>query len=158
AMVHPDSVDLVRQRGEARLAGDNVLQRYEYKIKTKQGVTRWLDFSSSPILFEGHQALLCVAMDVTERKRAERLQAALYRISERSNSAQDLDQLYAAIHGIIGELMYADNFYIALLDSDKKQLSFPHFVDTLDPQAETRDLGRGLTEYVIRTGSPVLAD
>ena len=39
-----------------------------------------------------------------ERKRAERLQAALYRISDCANSVDDLGQLYKNLHSIIGEL------------------------------------------------------
>src|SRR5204862_7653923 len=69
-----------------------------------------------------------------------------------------LADLYATIHCTIGELMYAKNFYIALLSEDGEQLSFPYFVDQRDPAAQTRGLRRGLTEYVIRTGKPLLAD
>src|SRR3989442_10109000 len=35
-------------------------------------------------------------------------------------------------------------------------LSFPYFVDEADPRPEPKKLGRGLTEYVLRTGEPLL--
>ena len=53
--------------------------------------------------------------------------------------------------------MYARNFYIALYDSDSELLSFPYFVDEQDPTPAPKKLGRGLTEYVLRTGEPLLA-
>ena len=41
---------------------------------------------------------------------------ALYRVAEKSSSAHDLQQFFAAVHGIVDELIYARNFYIALYD------------------------------------------
>src|SRR5207253_7232666 len=55
--------------------------------------------------------------DVTETRRAERVQLATYRISEAAQSARSLQELFAAIHEIVGELMPAKNFYIALYDA-----------------------------------------
>jgi len=42
-----------------------------------------------------------------ERERSEKVQAALYRIAETASAAQDMHEFYAAIHRIVGELMYA---------------------------------------------------
>jgi PAS domain S-box-containing protein len=95
--------------------------------------------------------------DHTERERAEQLQAATYRISEAAHAAEDLPELFRAIHGIISELMPARNLYIALYDADVGLLSFPYWVDEHDPPPAPRQLERGLTEYVLRTGQPLLA-
>src|SRR4029077_12948324 len=53
-------------------------------------------------------------IDISERKRAEKLQSALYRIAATASTTEDIDQFYRAIHSIVGELMYAKNFYVAL--------------------------------------------
>jgi signal transduction histidine kinase len=37
-------------------------------------------------------------------------------------------------------------------------VSFPYFVDQVDPPPEARKAGRGLTEYILRTGKPQLID
>src|SRR5439155_20758275 len=50
--------------------------------------------------------------------------------------------------------MYARNFYIALYDPVTQLLSFPYFVDEADPRPEPKKLGRGVTEYVLRSGEP----
>ena len=55
----------------------------------------------------------------SEHQRSEKLQAALYRIAETASAAQDMQEFYSTIHSIIRELMYADNFYIALYDADR---------------------------------------
>ena len=94
--------------------------------------------------------------DTTESRRAEQVQLATYRISEAAHSARNLQELYAAIHRIVGELMPAKNFYIALYDRATELLSFPYFVDEFDTEFPAKKLGKGLTEYVLRTGQPLL--
>ena len=95
--------------------------------------------------------------DISERKRAESLQSALYRIAEKANSIDDLQSFYSAVHNIIGELMYAGNFFIALYDDTTKLVTFPYFVDEVDTTPPPRKMKRGLTEFVLRTGAPLLA-
>ncbi len=157
-LVHPDHLAMLRARGAARERGEPVPSRYEFKIVNKSGEERWLDFSAGTVRFGGHQAVLATAFDITERKRAEQLQSALYRIAECANAAEDLQTVYATIHKIVGELVYARNFYIALYDEPSGLLSWPYFVDEEDEfPPPPRGLRRGLTEYVLRTGQPLLA-
>jgi PAS domain S-box-containing protein len=96
--------------------------------------------------------------DPTEQARAEQIQVATYRISEAAHASSTLDDLYREIHRIVGELMPATNFYIALYDAPTDTVSFPYFVDERDPFLPPQRAGRGLTEYVLRTGEPLLAD
>lgn len=72
-IVHPDFKDLVKQRGLARLRGEQVENRYEFKILCKDGTERWLDFTATLINYKGKTAALGIAMDITERKTAETL-------------------------------------------------------------------------------------
>jgi diguanylate cyclase (GGDEF)-like protein len=96
--------------------------------------------------------------EVEERQRGEQLQAALFRIAELGSAAGSPEEFYAAVHRIIGRLLYAENFYIALLDETGQRIDFPYSVDEFDGERPSRDLSRGLTEYVLRTGKPLLAD
>lgn len=95
--------------------------------------------------------------EIVERKRAERLQAALYQIAQLATSDIDSSQFYSRIHDIVGGLLNADNFFIALLSDDGRRLEFPYYVDTRLQRARPgRPLGDGLTELVLRRGEPVL--
>src|SRR5438552_1898323 len=94
--------------------------------------------------------------DVTESKRAEQIQLATYRISEAAHAARTLQELFGAIHRIVGELMPAKNFYIALYDAAADHLTFPYHVDEYDTDFPSKKPGKGLTEYVLRTGQPLL--
>jgi diguanylate cyclase (GGDEF)-like protein len=101
---------------------------------------------------------IALRQEITERQRGERLQSALFRIAEVANSGETMETFYAAIHGIVGALLDARNFYIALLSESGDELDFPFSVDEQPDVYESRKLGRGLSEYVLRTGKPLLAD
>ncbi len=85
-----------------------------------------------------------------------RVQNAIYRISEATLSAHDLDELYAAIHAIISELMPADNFHIALYDPKEDLFHIPYVRDEFNDPWPPFKPGHGLGAYVLRTGKPLL--
>lgn len=88
----------------------------------------------------------------------EKVQASVYLISEATHRSRNLDELYRTIHEVITDLMPArNNFYIALHDPKTDLLSYPYFVDEFEDPPGTEKTGRGLTEYVLRTGCPLLA-
>lgn len=93
----------------------------------------------------------------TKIQRAEKVQAALYQISESAHTSEDLNELYCLIHAVIAELMPANNFYIALYDESSDLISFPYYVDEFDAAPMPVKPGRGLTEYVLSSGQPLLA-
>ena len=92
------------------------------------------------------------------------MQAALYRIADAASSAEDLAGFYRTVHEIVGTLMRAENFYIALYDQARRTINFPYYVDTVDTDIpdpgtwEPFGVGnaRGSTAYVLRTGRPAL--
>jgi len=142
--------------GETLAKGEKVT--LETKRQRKDGTQVDVCISTAPVIIGGRQAAIyALYRDISDQKRAEALSSALYRIAERTSSAEDLQQFYAAMHNIVGELMNARNFYIALYDPVTQLLSFPYFVDEEDPTPAPKKLGRGLTEYVLRTGEPLLA-
>jgi len=95
--------------------------------------------------------------EVLERQRAERLQAALFHLAQLATADIDENEFYERTHAVVGELINAENFFIALLSDDRKKLVFPYYVDAGVRKAQERPLGRGLSEYVLRTGQPLLA-
>src|SRR5919108_635499 len=91
-----------------------------------------------------------------EQARAHQLQAATFRIAQAAIATPGLQMLLPVIHQIVAELMPAKNLYIALYDAATDLLSFPYAVDEHDTDVAPRRPGKGLTEYVLRTGEPLL--
>lgn len=98
-------------------------------------------------------------LEVAERERAEHLHSALFQIAELSSQRGDMEQLFQSLHGIVGELLVARNFYIALYDVASQEVTFPYYVDEHQSQRPGPRRGnRGLTEYVIRQRRACLID
>jgi two-component system cell cycle sensor histidine kinase/response regulator CckA len=147
---------------ETAWIGDNVRKGNKISMETRRSRTDGslvdVQVSASPVIVDGqHVATYVSYREITEQKRAEELNSALYAIAARAHSDEDPRDFFAAIHTIVGQLMNARNFYIALYDAETQLLTFPYFVDEFDPPPAPKRLGRGLTEYVIRTGEPLLA-
>ena len=100
--------------------------------------------------------------EIEERRHAEALQHALFRISSLSADEGDQTTLCAKLHTIIGDLLPVKNFYVAEHDPDAAFFRMVYYVDeTWRGPSRTNDLlpyGDGLTSLVLRTGEALLLD
>ncbi|HEY3618127.1 MAG TPA: PAS domain S-box protein [Candidatus Sulfotelmatobacter sp.] len=155
-VVPPDRLTEFRWVTESLAKGERIV--LETQRRKKDGSLLDVSVSCAPLLLDGKIAGFYAGYhDISDRKRVEALSSALYRVAEKSSSAHDLQQFFAAVHGIVDELMYARNFYIALYEPASDVLSFPYFVDEQDSAPPPKKLSRGLTDYLIRSGQPLLA-
>jgi two-component system, cell cycle sensor histidine kinase and response regulator CckA len=155
-VVPPDRLAESRWIGEALVKGQPIT--LETQRRRKDGALIDVSVSCAPLRIDSSiEGYYAGYHDISDRKRVEALSSALYRVAEKSSSAHDLQQFFAAVHGVVDELMYASNFYIALYDPVTEMLSFPYFVDEQDKTPTAKKLGKGLTDYLIRHGQPLLA-
>lgn len=96
--------------------------------------------------------------EIQRLRKAKRLQAALYKISETVSLCRNLEELYQSVHAIIATLIPAKNLYIAIMDEETGMLHFPYRVDECNGNPGSRKLTNGLAEYLIRIGQPMLID
>ena len=155
-VVPPERLAESRWVTEALAKGERIT--LDTQRRKKDGTLLDVSVSCAPLLLNGKMAGFYAGYhDISDRKRVEALSSALYRVAEKSSSAHDLQQFFAAVHSIVDELMYARNFYIALYDPSIDLLSFPYFVDEQDSAPPSKKLGTGLTDHLIRSGQPLLA-
>lgn len=126
--------------------------------RKRDGTLIDVEIVSHTVEFAGRRARLVLATDVTERRRAEQLQQAVYQIARAADTAETLAAFFQQIHEVIGTVMPARNFYISLYDDGTDMLSFPYFVDEVDVPLPPQKPGHGLTAYVLRTGKSLLCD
>lgn len=70
-LVHPDHRELLRQKLQARLRGDEVPNNYQFKVICKGGVELWADFTGDIIHYRGEPALLGTVSDISGVKEAQ---------------------------------------------------------------------------------------
>jgi diguanylate cyclase (GGDEF)-like protein/PAS domain S-box-containing protein len=117
-LVHPACRKLVVSGGRSGQEGISVAPQPEVKIVTKKGEERWLDITVSTIHFEGAQAELVSAFDLTGRKHAEE-QEHLLATTDHLTSLGNYRQLLDVLNTEIERFGRAGRpFAILLLDLD----------------------------------------
>jgi len=114
-VVHPLDRERIRDRVLASVERLGP-SRHEFRIVTRGGEERWLDFTAASTIFEGRPALLGTAFDVTDRKRAEdRIEYQAYHdaLTDLPNRMLFLDRLQVALaharrHGGTVAVMFLD--------------------------------------------------
>ena len=101
-----------------------------------------------------------LAREVAERRRAEQIQHALYQIADLSACALEPEALAVNLHRIVGELMVAKNFLIALAHPATNELSVPYYADEKDSYAPNQrfPIGAGMVSHVLQTRQAQLHD
>lgn len=151
-----DRNSVLQSAASNTLSGITYSEEYSLLRKSRRPV--WVNDTYSISLEPGKPALVQgVLFDITRRKRAEIAQSAIYRISQAAYAVDKPEDLYALIHRALSDLMPVDNFYIALYNPEEMMIHFPYFVDEVDITPGSKEPGRGLTEFVLRTGQPLFA-
>ncbi len=155
-------IDLVAPEDRARTLArvDEIVQgtaspHFENRYVRKDG--RYVDIMWSARWSEADQLRVAVARDVTERKRADALRAAMYAISEAANAASSLPALFPQLHLIVDELLPAPGFAIALYDSHDDLILLPYHIDEHGAAGESSMAATDtLCGHVIKSGSALL--
>lgn len=156
-LVHPDDRD--KAAIPARKKSREQARRVTYRIRTAESAHLAVEDVRQEIPVEGTKKRLIqgILLPVETGRHTITVQDALYEIARLSVEKDNLVEMLQAIHLTIRNLMPAENFYIALYDKETGLVSFPYFVDEYDSPPPPQPAGRGLTEYVLRTGQPLLA-
>jgi len=98
---------------------------------------------------------------IREREKSELLQESLFRISELTTDTNiDIEKFYKQVHNIVGQLLNAENFFIAKYDVESNIISFVYFSDqsskNISQDYLSREFGKGYTELVLQSGKTVL--
>ena len=129
-------------------------------VKLNSGEERLIKWKNSYLSDEENNLIGIVSsgMDISEIRKDEKVQQVIYKILQAANYESNINDFFKFIHTSVGELMPVENFYIALYDKENQMITFPYFIDLVDEKFPPQKFGKGLTEYVLRTGEPMLVD
>jgi GAF domain-containing protein/CheY-like chemotaxis protein len=100
------------------------------------------------------------ALPNADAQRQLKIQKALYEIAEAASAARDMQSFYKKLHKIVGKLMYAETFFVTLLDPSTQFVHYEFVVDaTLPEPIEPQKLNEepGFTEFVLSMGKTLHA-
>jgi PAS domain S-box-containing protein len=116
---HPEERERLRERGLARQRGEPVPLRVEFKIVTKSGEERWLEFTDGVFELEGKLAIIGMVFDITERKRAEE---ALRESEERFAAAFRASPVGVVIVTLEGKCVEVNQAFCDLLGYSREEM------------------------------------
>ncbi|WP_206202074.1 PAS domain S-box protein [Thermus caldilimi] len=120
--VHPADRAMVRERGLARLRGEAPPSRYTFRILTKEGEVRWLDYSAARVEIGGKPAIMGVGLDITEAKERELALEAFARVSIALRQSEELKEMMEAALDAALKALEAPVGSILLYDADTGRL------------------------------------
>jgi len=156
-LIYPD--DLSKVTEVLNRFGTDKTCTCELRFRHASGKSFWVETFWNFLINENGKfgGAVVTSRDISDRKKLENIKSAMLRISQAVTATNSLQQLYNIVHAIMADLMPIRNFYIALIDNERQELTFPYFVDEHDPPPRSRKFGQGITEYVIRKGEALLA-
>jgi PAS domain S-box-containing protein len=122
----------------------------------KDGNTFPLELSLSDWKTSEGKFFTGIIRDITIRKRTELENQVLYEITQGITTTSNLDDLMKLIHSSLQKVVYAENFFVALFDTDTGLFSFPYFVDKYDETPLPTAMAKSCSAYVYRTVKPFL--
>jgi PAS domain S-box-containing protein len=104
-LLHPDDRGTLLVRDRARGAeSSGSPARAEFRILTKQGLPRWVDYRWGWIRFQGEPATLGTAFDISERKRAEE-ELRLLTTELTLTEERERRRMATFLHDVIGQTL-----------------------------------------------------
>jgi PAS domain S-box-containing protein len=140
----------LEREGEIRGLESEWVRRDGSRFFARENARAVRDASGAILYYDGS------VEDITERKRDEAERQAIFRIIEGVSTTANLSELFRLIHRAIGEVLYAENCFVSLLEPAAGLMHFEFFVDEFDEAPPPRAPGRGLTGYVLDHGRPLL--
>ena len=153
--VDPDERDLYLYQLQAK----GEVRDFEAVMRRRDGESFPVQYSANLLSLRGGKLSLLSMQDISTRKNAERVQQVQLTISEAAHSASDLADLCQRLHMIVGELIPAQNFFVALADgveADAQQFHFPYAFDQQRSGTAPSELTQALTASVYCAGTPQL--
>lgn len=118
--------------------------------------------SGYPIFNDAGQVdeIAIFSYDITERKRGEQLQRALYSISEAAYFAKDVNNLFYIVHRILSKLVSIENLIIVLRDTATGYLECPYYQVSASGASGNETIERafhtGLVDSLLKKGKAIL--
>jgi PAS domain S-box-containing protein len=160
-LVHPDDRGRFFNNFKKRLTGSDVSPVQQYRIFHKTKGVRWVETYTSFIEYEGQPAVHSHFLDITRRKEAEAINAAMFRVVSAVTTTRNLNELFRSIRHSLSPIIDVTNFFIAMRDTRANTLYFPYFVDMMDDDFSPvpfNEVKNSLTGLVFSRGEPILMD
>lgn len=151
-LITPESYNHIKNNGPV-----NSSRTHEAVGIHKDGKPYPIYIRETPIHHPGTLAFLIE--DITRQNHSDKINKALFAISNAVNTTLDLNDLYKQIHHLLSEIIDVTNFLISTVNHEKKSIRFPYYVDSEDSEFSPVmefEIENSLTGLVVMKKKPML--
>lgn len=143
----------IRDLAKARLSKNLSEEQFESQIITKSGKRRWLDITAGVIDFNGENAVIGTAVDITERKQREHELRVIAQISETMRVCISREEIIPAVLGQLLDLLNVDGALISTFENGDRSQIVDHSIGSLK-LLDGISIGstEGLAGHILSTG------
>lgn len=160
-MVGRSLLDLTQQPDLIRTHRDRVMEGKEEQavidvdLLSKHGEAVPVNLSLTAVVETGQVVgFVGVGRDMTEKRRSEMLQSALYKLGEITRQTEDLKGFCREIYDVIYHLIPTNDFYIVVRNSIIDELDYPFYVNELYNLPDKHPGIDAFNEQVMLSGNP----
>ncbi len=147
--------DLIRMHRDRVLDGKEEQAVIDLDLLSKRGLSVPVNLSLSAVVETGQViGFVGVGRDMTERRRSEMLQAALYRLGEITRTTENLREFSKETYDIIYHLIPTNNFYLGVRDAMTGELVYPFYTNELYNLPGKHPGIDAFNEQVMLSGNP----
>ena len=164
-LIGKDSINLILKEDRKisahyfKKALDGEPTNYEIRCLSKHNEIKHFWVKLRPIIQNNEIiSIQGVARDITKRVKLDQIRSITYKIAEKANEIEDLQEFSKLVQSELSKIMNASNFYIALYNKNLDRYSFPYYSDNfddLDPNI-LYPLNNSLTDLVRKSKKPIL--
>ena len=86
--IHPDDYEMVLERSQKRLNGEQVPNHYQARLVDIENRTHWMELSVALITYQGQKAGIVTAIDITHLKESLEQLVSSKEVAEQANMAK----------------------------------------------------------------------
>ncbi|MFX0125094.1 MAG: PAS domain S-box protein [Candidatus Hodarchaeota archaeon] len=135
--IHSDDLSLVNEllrKKQARIK-EGIIPRYKFRIVSKESEIKWIDFSSSSLLYEGKPAEFISMVDITQSKQMEEtLQKEQYFLEK----LLEISRVIIVALNQKGEITLINQIGCQILEYDKEELIGKNWFEISIPSTQRR--------------------
>jgi len=151
-----DYILVVSMETTKRMQAEEKINKKSIELKNQFKKSEEQRIATLTVLSDLNETTRNLEIKISEHELSEKIQKALFNISNALNTTDNMQDFYNKIRKFLGNVIDTTNFYVALYDEKTDIISLPFDVDEKDDY-ETFPAGKTLSKYVIQTGKSLFA-
>ncbi|WP_372774387.1 PAS domain-containing protein [Mangrovibacterium sp.] len=158
SLVHPDDLHFFEDNRVGFTESRSPLA-LEFRMVLPDEQVIWVEEHVEPVFEDGELVLVRgVIIDISERKRTEKIREILVDISNAVLQTDDLETFFNMVFSALAELTTTPNFFVALYDEKRQRATVPFITDEREKELQEFSVDKTLTGLVVRGKKPLFVD